>query len=248
MSESIENILLSLVRDTNKVISSNNDKMASMSLTIEQLTEKVEILTESNKILTDKIESMSSKPKPKASKPKNTEPRVQCTFMTKKGNQCKKYCIEGCNTCKQHASMSQEKASTDTDTVCPPCIEPQSSQNTETNTSDDKVIPKPIVRKKRPIVKKKKDPPPKHNHAPGEIPKDPCSLCISHGDVLDPDMPDAKFKGAPIAEMSLEERLRLAIEEDEASSNTTNTVVTEPVINNNTTSWADMCEDEENNE
>jgi len=241
MSESIENILLSLVRDTNKVISSNNDKMASMSLTIEQLTEKVEILTESNKILTDKIESMGSKPKPKASKT-----RVQCTFMTKKGNQCKKYCIDGCNTCKQHANMSQEKASTDTDTVCPPCIEPQSSQNTETNTSDDKVIPKPIVRKKRPIVKKKKDPPPKHNHAPGEIPKDPCSLCISHGDVLDPDMPDAKFKGAPIAEMSLEERLRLAIEEDEASSNT-NTVVTEPDKNNNTSSWADMCEDEENN-
>tara|TARA_B100001175_G_C19474914_1_gene623781 strand:- start:798 stop:1523 length:726 start_codon:yes stop_codon:yes gene_type:complete len=241
MSESIENILLSLVRDTNKVISSNNDKMTSMSLIIEQLTEKVEILTESNKILTDKIESMSSKPKPK-----NIEPRVQCTFMTKKGNQCKKYCIEGCNTCKQHANMSNEKASIDTDTVCPPCIEPQSSQNTETNTSDDKVIPKPIVRKKRPIVKKKKDPPPKHNHAPGEIPKDPCSLCISHGDVLDPDMPDAKFKGAPIAEMSLEERLRLAIEEDEASSNT-NTVVTEPDKNNNTTSWADMCEDEEIN-
>lgn len=244
MSESIENILLSLVRDTNKVISSNNDKMASMTLTIEKLTEKVEILTESNKILKDKIESMGSKPKPK---PKNTEPRVQCTFMTKKGIQCKKYCIEGCNTCKQHANMSQEKASTDTDMVCPPCTEPQSSQNTETNTSDDKVIPKPIVRKKRPIVKKKKDPPPKHNHAPGEIPNDPCSLCISHGDVLDPDMPDAKFKGAPIAEMSLEERLRLAIEEDEASSNTTNTVVTEPVINNNTSSWADMCEDEENN-
>ena len=38
MSESIENILLSLVRDTNKVISSNNDKMTSMSLIIEQLT------------------------------------------------------------------------------------------------------------------------------------------------------------------------------------------------------------------
>ena len=142
--------------------------------------------------------------------------------------------------------MSNEKASIDTDTVCPPCIEPQSSENIETNNDDGKVIPKPIVRKKRPVVKKKKDPPPKHNHAPGEIPKDPCSLCISHGDVLDPDMPDAKFKGAPIAEMSLEERLRLAIEEDEASSNT-NTVVTEPDKNNNTTSWADMCEDEEIN-
>jgi hypothetical protein len=32
--------------------------------------------------------------------------------------------------------------------------------------------------------KKAKKTQPVHNHKPGETPKDPCALCMSHGDVL----------------------------------------------------------------
>ena len=47
--------------------------------------------------------------------------------------------------------------------------------------------------------RQKKEPKPKkiqpeHNHAIGEVPSVPCALCETHGDVMDPGLPDAGFE------------------------------------------------------
>jgi len=54
-------------------------------------------------------------------------------------------------------------------------------------------------------------------------------------------MPDAEFKGVDVDGMNLEERLRIAIQEEESEimSNVSNTST------NVKQSWADMLEDEE---
>jgi len=41
--------------------------------------------------------------------------------------------------------------------------------------------------------KKKKAPPPTHTHLPGETPVVYCRLCETHGDILDPTLPDRRF-------------------------------------------------------
>lgn len=47
--------------------------------------------------------------------------------------------------------------------------------------------------------KKKKQEPPRHNHAPGEQPEMLCQLCESHGDILDPTLPDREFERIPLS-------------------------------------------------
>ena len=47
--------------------------------------------------------------------------------------------------------------------------------------------------------KQKKEPKPKkiqpeHTHQIGEVPSVPCALCETHGDVMDPTLPDAGFE------------------------------------------------------
>ena len=43
--------------------------------------------------------------KPKKEKP----PRVQCPFKTAKGSQCRKYCMDGAETCKVHSKPLKAK-------------------------------------------------------------------------------------------------------------------------------------------
>ena len=57
--------------------------------------------------------------------------------------------------------------------------------------------------------RQKKEPKPKkiqpeHNHPIGEEPTEPCALCETHGDVMDPTLPDAGFEGVD----DVTERLR----------------------------------------
>lgn len=57
--------------------------------------------------------------------------------------------------------------------------------------------------------RQKKEPKPKktipeHTHPIGEEPTGPCPLCETHGDCMDPSLPDADFEGAG----DLTERLR----------------------------------------
>jgi len=62
----------------------------------------------------------------------------------------------------------------------------------------------------------KKDPKPKkvqpeHTHELGEVPTDVCPLCETHGDVMDPTLPDATFEGHE----DIEDRLRKLLMADE---------------------------------
>jgi hypothetical protein len=61
--------------------------------------------------------------------------------------------------------------------------------------------PKAPRAKKEPKPKKIQ---PEHNHPIGEEPTEPCALCETHGDVMDPTLPDAGFEGVD----DVTERLR----------------------------------------
>jgi hypothetical protein len=61
--------------------------------------------------------------------------------------------------------------------------------------------PKAPRAKKEPKPKKIQ---PEHNHGIGEEPTEPCALCETHGDVMDPGLPDADFEGVD----DVTERLR----------------------------------------
>ena len=174
--------------------------------------------------------------KPKVSKPVNVEPRVQCKCLTKKGDQCKKYCIPDHDTCKQHANMEVSSKPVPKD-------EPETLIPTPTPTTQPVVI----VKKRRKTPKPVKVKPPLHNHEPGETPTEPCELCISHGDILDPEMPDHEYKCLDVNGLSLEERLRIVVENEENGNPEDPEEPEEPedpgIGNDN---WADMV-DEDNN-
>jgi hypothetical protein len=72
----------------------------------QSLHEKIDSLMGMNKVLVEEIESLK-KPKVKKPKPDLVE-RVRCKCLTKKGEQCRKFCIEGCDTCKQHANIQMK--------------------------------------------------------------------------------------------------------------------------------------------
>ena len=54
--------------------------------------------------------------------------------------------------------------------------------------------PKPVKESKPKKLAKPKKVQPEHTHGPGEL----CMLCETHGDVLDPDLPEALFEGPEI--------------------------------------------------
>tara|TARA_B110000503_G_scaffold88780_1_gene134583 strand:+ start:3295 stop:3711 length:417 start_codon:yes stop_codon:yes gene_type:complete len=53
---------------------------------------------------------------------------------------------------------------------------------------------------------------PEHTHGIGEVPSEPCPLCMTHGDVLNANLPNATFDSDDITE-----RLRKLIEFEEDS-------------------------------
>ena len=249
MSDSIENILINLVKDSNNIIASNTKTIANNNEEIKILRGENERLREELSYFRDKLNvfmnstiesnsrlhermdvltnSVSSKTVKKSKIP--VEPRIQCSCITKKGERCKKYCTEGQDTCKQHANIvnanKHNTQETHTKDKEPIVTEP------ETDPKPDKKKP---GKKRKPVVKKVK--PPMHNHEPGEIPSEPCSLCETHGDILDPTMPDEEYTGLEVNGLSLEDRLRLAIENEEHDDKKND------VGSNN---WADMVEDDE---
>jgi hypothetical protein len=63
--------------------------------------------------------------------------------------------------------------------------------------------------------RQKKDPKPKkiqpeHTHGIGEEPTEPCALCETHGNVLDPTLPDAEFRETD----DVTERLRALLQSE----------------------------------
>ena len=254
MSDSIENVLVKLMRDNNTHIDKSNksqlvtndlvkslvDKFGKLMVQNEELIGEVKSLesrvidlSNEHVYLTGKIETMEKEhkdqldiirvstiatenmvmdmhrvKKPKVSKPVNVEPRVRCKCLTKKGDQCKKYCIPDHDTCKQHANMEVSSKPVPKD-------EPETPIPIPTPTPTPTTQPVVIVKKRRKTPKPVKVKPPLHNHEPGETPTEPCELCISHGDILDPEMPDHEYKCLDVNGLSLEERLRIVVENEE---------------------------------
>ena len=113
------------------------------------------------------------------------------------------------------------------------------------DTKEHSNVKKGGKRGKKPSLKKTKDPPPMHNHEPGEKPTQPCSLCESHGDIFDPTLPDHEFTGTVVDGKTLEERLRIAIEEEEHESNLTSNTHTTTSVKPEKKSWADMADEDD---
>jgi hypothetical protein len=67
---------------------------------------------------------------------------------------------------------------------------------------------KPKKLKKEPKPKKIQ---PEHTHLLGETPMEACPLCDTHGDVMDPTLPEAKFE----SDENIEERLRILLATEE---------------------------------
>ena len=293
MSDSIENVLVELMRANNTHIDKSNksqlvtndlvkslvDKFGKLMVQNEELIGEVKSLesrvidlSNEHVYLTGKIETMEKEykdqlcivrestiatenmvkdihrvKKPKVSKPVNMEPRIQCKCMTKKGIQCKKYCISGHDTCKQHANM---EVSSKPDPVVQKSVdEPKDKTETLTPTPTP-TTPPVIVKKRRKTSKPVKVKPPLHNHEPGETPSEPCELCISHGDILDPEMPDHEYKCLDVDGLSLEERLRIVVENEENGNPEEPDAPDDPDDpddpGNGKDNWADMA-DEDNN-
>jgi len=273
MSDSIENVLVELMRANNAHIDKSNksqlvtndlvkslvEKFGKLMTQNEKLIEKVEYLTgkvdimrmeqdESTKEILDlhnKLDNVSeslveydknnkeivnSLPKPKVKKSVIVETRIYCKCLTKKGIQCKKYCIEGHDTCKQHANMANTK----------PNIVTTGDISTDTNVEKPT---KPVTVRKRKSAKKQKGKPPMHNHDPGEKPTTPCDLCLSHGDIFDQEMLEDEFVCISDKELSLEERLQIAIDNENTEPHDPGDTGDTGVGANN---WADMV-DEDNN-
>ena len=207
MSDSIENILIGLVRDSNDHIDKINNSVLSNNKLLQTLVEKVTKIEEENKCLREKMDSVIEtntllrekiehleKPKPitkKLSKvPK--EPKIECSAMTAKGHKCTKPCTPGETYCTLHIKMHEKQ----------------------------KCLPVPTEpKKKRPILTKKKKEVPLHNHKPGELPTETCELCETHGDIFDPDMPNSEFEESQDdGDISIEEKLRKMLDEEDIKS------------------------------
>uniref|UniRef100_A0A6C0JYZ8 Uncharacterized protein n=1 Tax=viral metagenome TaxID=1070528 RepID=A0A6C0JYZ8_9ZZZZ len=57
--------------------------------------------------------------------------------------------------------------------------------------------PEQVVQPKPKKEKKKKIEPPTHTHLPCEEPEVYCELCETHGDIMDPTLPDRQFEIVP---------------------------------------------------
>ena len=198
------------LRTENESLSAKVDKMEQDMVSMNKTIADMKILLEN-----------SSKTKKKREPKKPKEPRVQCSAKTAKGEQCKKSCASGHPYCLAHMKkLDKEKSVVSKGTVA--------GTSGGSGSGDKNVLKKPTV--KKPTVKKKKPPPPMHNHTIDEVPKSPCTLCESHGDVFDPDLPDKEWEDIPVNGKSLEARLKEMLENDEKGD----------VPSDSSNQWADM--------
>ena len=128
-------------------------------------------------------------------KPKKVKSvRARCPCMTAKGRQCRKFCIEGADSCKVHSKpLKPAKPPKKPRVKRQTC----SGVNIRGNPCRNKCIDgktfcerhdpdAPMVNKK--TKRNKKRDIQMHTHEPGEVPTVRCLLCETHGDMFDPDM------------------------------------------------------------
>jgi hypothetical protein len=163
---------------------------------VKTLIDEVKILRADNVQLHEKIDLMREemKPKKRGTPKAPVAPKVQCSAIAaSSGNRCKCRAKEGKDVCEKHDKQRQ----------------------TEATTSSE---PRPSVPNKKPRVKKAavKKVVPVHNHPVGEPPREGvvCELCENHGDIFDPDIADAEFEILPENGQSIEERLRIMLENE----------------------------------
>ena len=165
---------------------------------VKSLLEEVKTLRVENKQLHDEVKSIREEIKPNKrcnTKPPPT-PRTQCTAIAaSSGLRCKCKAKIGKTVCEKHDKP-------------PP---PQQASTSSAGTSTQKK--KPRVKKS---AKKKKKEVPVHNHPIGEPPKEGtvCQLCENHGDIFDPGTADADFEICLENGQSIEERLRIMLENE----------------------------------
>jgi hypothetical protein len=151
-----------------------------------ELSKKIEALEKEIEHL--RAENETLKGNKRVSKPKII--KVRCPFVTAKGTQCMKFCMEGCEACKVHLRPVKEpkklKPSRVKKVCCTginirgnPCKRACIQDQTHCERHDPDA-PTPASKVKR---NKKRDIP-KHNHSPSETPTEPCTLCDTHGNIF----------------------------------------------------------------
>jgi len=156
---------------------------------VKSLIDEVKTLRVENKQLYEEVKAIREEIKPK--RRSVTTEKVQCAAIAaSSGNRCKCRVKEGKTVCEKH-----DKPPPSTSDVQPP-----------------KKIPK--VKK---VTKKAKRPTPMHNHPIGEPPSEgvTCELCEAHGDIFDPGVADTEFEVVPENGLSIEERLRNMLENED---------------------------------
>lgn len=153
---------------------------------ITKQSELIQSLVDEVKELRNEINDLKTK---KKISPKTPVEKVRCSGKTMKGAQCKNSCLDGKTVCAKHEKCNHT--------------------DDEPSTSS-KPVKKPKIKKK---AEKKELP--LHNHGVNEPPKDGyCQLCDTHGDIFDPETPDADFEDIPVNGQSLEDRLRAMLESE----------------------------------
>jgi hypothetical protein len=171
---------------------------------------EIDLLRAEIETLRKENEELKSRVKPKKVKPV----KIKCPFITAKGEQCRKFCAEGMQTCKVHSRplkppkepkppRPKRQACTGINIRGNPCRRKCLEGKTycERHDPDNPIIPKKTKR----ALKKTT---PVHNHLPGEKPETPCVLCQTHGDMFDMNVTTVQYVETPGEDgMTLSERV-----------------------------------------
>ena len=171
---------------------------------------EIDLLRAEIETLRKENEELKSRVKPKKVKPV----KIKCPFITAKGEQCRKFCAEGMQTCKVHSRplkppkepkppRPKRQACTGINIRGNPCRRKCLEGKTycERHDPDNPIVPKKTKR----ALKKTT---PVHNHLPGEKPETPCVLCQTHGDMFDMNVTTVQYVETPGEDgMTLSERV-----------------------------------------
>ena len=146
------------------------------------------------------VVNLGKEPLPKTDKKKKKtapEDRQKCSGVTAKGDPCKNFAQQDGPLCHIHKKKEEASASSSK-----PVKEPKEPKEPKKG------------RKVKAQKKKKSDHPPEHSHELTEEPESPCDLCESHGNVLNPKLPENQFEAIEEGEEGdLQSRLRAILDQ-----------------------------------
>lgn len=167
--------------------------------TLDEITRVFRQVVRENRKLQDEVDELKKQVKPKKEKPV----KVRCPFVTAKGTQCSKFCMEGSETCKVHSKpLKPPKPAKPARTKRQACTginirgNPCRNKCLEGKTFCERHNPDAPVPQKR-TKRSKKRQIAMHNHGPNEVPKERCILCETHGNMFDPNIVNHKILETP---------------------------------------------------